>query len=332
MIKDFHVETETRIKNLLDVDALTTDDIEMLLDNSSAMLEVLTRDIKKVPVLRGKTIITLFYESSTRTRVSFEQAGKILSADVINISANTSSAKKGESLFDTALTIQAMKADIVIIRHPHSGAPHFLARHLNTSIINAGDGTHAHPTQTLLDLFTIKKHLGQIENRKITIVGDIRYSRVARSNIWGLIKMGATVTLCAPSTLIQKESFGPGSICEPHPFNRVEIESDLGKAIKGADVVMPLRLQKERQSHGHLPTLREYSRRYGISSEKMHAANPHALVMHPGPMNEGVEIDPDVAHGHQSVIEDQVTNGVAVRMSLLHAVSSGSIKTLETSN
>ena len=157
MIKDFHVETETRIKNLLDVDALTTDDIEMLLDNSSAMLEVLTRDIKKVPVLRGKTIITLFYESSTRTRVSFEQAGKILSADVINISANTSSAKKGESLFDTALTIQAMKADIVIIRHPHSGAPHFLARHLNTSIINAGDGTHAHPTQTLLDLFTIKK-------------------------------------------------------------------------------------------------------------------------------------------------------------------------------
>jgi aspartate carbamoyltransferase catalytic subunit len=332
MIKDFSFETKTRIKNLLDVDTLSTNDIEMILDNSSAMLEVLARDIKKVPTLRGKTIITLFYESSTRTRVSFEQAGKILSADVINVSTNTSSTKKGESLYDTALTIQAMKADILVIRHPHSGAPHFLARHLKTSIINAGDGTHAHPTQTLLDLFTIKKHLGQIKNKKITIVGDIQYSRVARSNIWGLLKMGASVTLCAPSTLIQKNSFGPGIRSENHPFNIVEIQPDIEKALKEADVVMPLRLQKERQSHGHLPTLREYSRRYGISSSRMSIANPDALVMHPGPMNEGVEIDSDVARGHQSVIEDQVTNGVAVRMSLLHAVSSGSIKTMGSSN
>tara|TARA_Y100000588_G_scaffold81131_1_gene85255 strand:+ start:807 stop:1805 length:999 start_codon:yes stop_codon:yes gene_type:complete len=325
-------QMRSNFKHLLDIDNLTSNDISKLLENSSVMLEVINRDIKKVPTLRGKTIITLFYESSTRTRVSFEQAGKILSADVINITTSTSSTQKGESLYDTALTLQAMKPDILVIRHPHSGAPHFLANHIETSVINAGDGTHAHPTQTLLDLFTIKKQLGSIENKKVTIVGDIRYSRVARSNIWGLVKMGANVTLCAPSTLIHKKTFGPCIESENHPFNMVQIESDLLKAINGADVIMPLRLQKERQTHGHLPTLREYSRRYGISNSKMAHANPEAIVMHPGPMNEGVEIDPDVAHGRQSVIEDQVTNGVAIRMALLHSISSGNIMTPETSN
>ena len=309
-------------RHILDLDDFTREEIEVVLQNTDVMREVLQRDIKKVPTLRGKTIITVFYEASTRTRVSFEQAGKILSADVINVSGSGSSVEKGESLYNTALTLQAMNADIIVVRHPHSGAPHFLSRFLSSAVINAGDGMHAHPTQALLDLFTIRSHFGKVEGLKVVIVGDLLYSRVARSNLWGLTKMGADVTLCAPPTLIPLDFLGGvrsnGSAPE-HPFNGVKIETNVERALEDADVVMALRLQSERQDAGHLPTLREYSRMYGINPRRMELAKPNALVMHPGPMNEGIEIDPEVAHGAQQVIEEQVTNGVAVRMALLYA-------------
>ncbi|MCI0437677.1 MAG: aspartate carbamoyltransferase catalytic subunit [Chloroflexi bacterium] len=308
-------------RHVLDLDDFSTEEIEAVMQNTDVMKEVLHREIKKVPTLRGKTIITLFYEASTRTRVSFEQAGKILSADVINISGSGSSVEKGESLYNTALTIQAMNADIIVIRHPHSGAPHFLARYLDASVINAGDGAHAHPTQALLDLYTIKKRLGRIEGVKVVIVGDILYSRVARSDLWGLTKMGASVVLCAPPTLLPPDFLNGYRSVEGHPFASVRIETNVDKALEGADVVMALRLQLERQHAGHLPTLREYSRMYGISPRRLELANPNALVMHPGPMNEGIEIDPEVAHGAMSVIEEQVTNGVAIRMALLYMLA-----------
>jgi aspartate carbamoyltransferase catalytic subunit len=285
------------------------------------MKEVLHRDIKKVPTLRGKTVIILFYEPSTRTRVSFEQAGKILSADVINVSVSGSSVAKGESLYNTALTIQAMNADIIVIRHPHPGAPHFLARHLDAGVINAGDGAHAHPTQALLDIFTIQSHLGGVQDKKIAIVGDLLYSRVARSNLWGLTRMGARVVLCAPPTLIPPDFLNGYRSVEGHPFAAVEVETNVERALEDADVVMALRLQLERQQAGHLPTLREYSRMYGITPKRLELAKPDVLVMHPGPMNEGIEIDPEVAHGARSVIEEQVTNGVAVRMAALYGIA-----------
>lgn len=307
-------------KHVLDLDDFSADEINAVLQNTDIMRDVLHRDIKKVPTLRGKTVVTLFYEPSTRTRVSFEQAGKILSADVINISGSGSSVEKGESLYNTALTVQAMNADIIAIRHPHPGAPHFLARHLDSSVINAGDGTHAHPSQALLDLYTIQSHLGKIEGLKVVIVGDILYSRVARSNLWGLTKMGAHVVLCAPPTLLPADFLNGYRMVEGHPFKSVEIETDVDRALEGADVVMALRLQMERQREGHLPTLREYSRMYGITPKRIELAKPDVLVMHPGPMNEGIEIDPEVAHGARSVIEEQVTNGVAVRMALLYGM------------
>ena len=359
-------------RHILDLDDFSAAEIEATMQNADAMLEVLRRDIKKVPALRGKTIITLFYEASTRTRVSFEQAGKILSADVINVSGGGSSVEKGESLYNTALTLQAMNADIIVMRHPHSGAPHFLARHLSAVVINAGDGAHAHPTQALLDLYTLRRHRGSVAGAKVVIVGDLLYSRVARSNLWGLTRMGADVTLCAPPTLLPPDflrGFGPAasngaaggvngaagasggggvngaagasggdvngasvrgaangasgaasaSDAPPHPFASVRIETNVERALHDADVVMALRLQTERQRAGHLPTLREYSKMYGITPARMKLAKPDALVMHPGPMNEGVEIDSDVAHGAQSIIEEQVTNGVAVRMALFYA-------------
>ena len=310
-------------RHILDLDDFSQEEIELVLQNTEVMREVLQRDIKKVPTLRGKTVITVFYEASTRTRVSFEQAGKILSADVINVSGSGSSVEKGESLYNTALTLQAMNADIIVVRHPHSGAPHFLSRFLSSAVINAGDGMHAHPTQALLDLFTIRSHFGNVEGLKVVIVGDLLYSRVARSNLWGLTKMGADVTLCAPPTLIPLDFLGGvrtnGSDNGEHPFSGVKIETNVERALEDADVVMALRLQSERQDAGHLPTLREYSRMYGINPRRMELAKPNALVMHPGPMNEGIEIDPEVAHGAQQVIEEQVTNGVAVRMALLYA-------------
>ena len=308
-------------RHILDLDDFTREEIEAVLQNTDAMKEVLSRDIRKVPTLRGKSVITLFYEPSTRTRVSFEQAGKILSADVINVSGSGSSVEKGESLYNTALTLQAMNADIIIIRHPHSGAPHFLARTLDSSVINAGDGAHAHPTQALLDLYTMQSHFGRLEGLKVVIVGDILYSRVARSNLWGLTTMGADVTLCAPPTLLPIDFVNRDPSAEEPPFASLSIETDVEKAIDGANVVMALRLQMERQKAGHLPSIREYSRMYGINPQRLKLASPDVLVMHPGPMNEGVEIDPAVAHGTRSAIEEQVTNGVAVRMALLNNIA-----------
>ena len=307
-------------RHILDLDDFTREEIEGVFQTANAMGEVQQRDIRKVPTLRGKSVVTLFMEPSTRTRVSFEQAAKTLSADVINVSSSGTSAEKGESLYNTALTLQAMNADIIVIRHPDAGAPHFLARYLNSGIINAGDGAHAHPTQALLDLYTIQGHLGRIEGLKVVIVGDILYSRVARSNLWGLTKMGAQVVLCAPPTLLPADFLNGFRSTEGHPFASVQIESSVERALEDADAVMALRLQLERQRAGHVPTLREFSRMYGITAERLKLAKPGVLIMHPGPMNEGVEIDPEVAHGARSVIEEQVTNGVAVRMALLYGL------------
>ncbi|MBA13121.1 MAG: aspartate carbamoyltransferase catalytic subunit [SAR202 cluster bacterium] len=319
-------ETQTqnlvKLDNLLDIDSLKRAEIEIILDHAVSMEEVLNRDIKKVPSLRGKTIVTLFYESSTRTRVSFEQAGKILSADVININNKTSSNNKGESLYNTALTIQAIGADVVIIRHPHSGAPHFISKHIKTSVINAGDGTHAHPTQALLDLYTIKKKVGSIEGKNIVLVGDILYSRVARSHMWGLSKLGANITICGPETLIPNDFIKGLKNISGHPFNNIKITSNIDEGLKNADIVMALRLQLERQQSGHLPSLREYSREFGITEERLKKSNQNVIVMHPGPMNEGIEIESNVAHGVNSIIEEQVTSGVALRMALLNIMCS----------
>ena len=312
----------TQRKHVLDLDDFTKEEILDLFENTSAMKEVLGRDIKKTPTLRGKTIVNLFFEPSTRTRASFEQAGKALSADVINLSEQNTSVEKGESLYNTALTIQAMKADFIIIRHPHSGSPYFLARHIDSHIINAGDGSHAHPTQALLDLYTIQSTLGQINDLRVVIIGDILHSRVARSNLWGLTTMGAEIILCAPPTLMPQDFLNSFHLHKGHPFKSVRIESNIDQAIKNADVVMSLRIQTERQQSGKLPTLREYSKMYGLNAERMKLAKPGALVMHPGPMNEGIEISSDVAHGATSAIEEQVTNGVAVRMALLYKLIS----------
>ena len=308
-------------RHVLDLDDFPKEEIEEVLSTAKAMSEVLHRDIKKVPTLRGKTIVTMFYEASTRTRVSFEQAGKILSADVINVSASTSSVEKGESLYNTGLTLQAMNADVLVVRHPHSGAPYMLANFLDCCVINAGDGAHAHPTQALLDIYTIKQHLGKTEGVKVVIVGDILYSRVARSNLWGLTKMGARVVLCAPPTLMPPDLLNGYRTQEGHPLASVEVDTSVEHALEGADVVMPLRLQQERQLRGHLPSLREYSRLYQINEERLSLASPNVLVMHPGPMNEGIEVDSAVAHGAHSVIEEQVNNGVAVRMALLYSLA-----------
>ena len=302
--------------HVLDIDDFTAEEIELTLQTADAMNEVLSRPIKKVPTLRGKTIITLFYEPSTRTRVSFELAAKNLSADVVNISASASSVTKGESLVDSLGTLQALGADIVVIRHPQSGAPYLIARYLKSRIVNAGDGWHAHPTQALLDLYTIRKHKGNLRGLKAVIIGDIMHSRVARSNIWGLTTMGAEVTLCCPPTLL------PAGMGKQHEhFPRVKVEPDIALALIGADIVMALRLQLERQQSGLLPSLREYVQLYQLNESRLAIAKPDALVLHPGPVNEGVEISPGVAHGPQSVIDEQVTNGVAVRMALLYLIA-----------
>lgn len=306
-------------KHLLDVDSLSREEITALLNSTDGMLEVLSRDVKKTPALRGKTIVTVFYEDSTRTRISFEEAGKILGADVINVSVSASSVSKGESLYNTALTLQAMQVDALVIRHPHSGAPHFVARHVKAPVVNAGDGMHAHPTQALLDLFTLRSKLGDLEGKKVAIVGDVLYSRVARSDIIGLVKMGAEVVLCGPPTLMPA-GWSPGSAPVERGMKSVRITRTVEEALKDADAVMTLRIQKERQDAGHLPDLREYSNRYGINRKRLALAKPGAPLLHPGPMNEGVEISSDVAHGAQSVVEEQVRNGVAVRMAVLYSV------------
>lgn len=319
-------------KHLLDLDDFTPSEIWALLESSRGMEEVLHRDIKKVPALRGRVVVTLFYEASTRTRVSFEQAGKVLSADVINVSTLGSSVEKGESLLNTGLTLQAMGVDAIVVRHPHSGAPNLLARHLDrVGVINAGDGTHAHPTQALLDLYTVWKKVGRLEGLKVVIVGDVLHSRVARSNLWGFARMGARLVLCGPPTLLPLELLRPSEEGRssneeaggPPPLPSVEVDTDLDRAIQDADVVMALRLQAERQQSGFLPSLREYVRRWQVTRERLDRAKPGALLMHPGPMNEGIEISSSVAHGGSSVIEEQVANGVAVRMAVLYQLAAG---------
>jgi aspartate carbamoyltransferase catalytic subunit len=306
------------------LDDFEPDEIELVLDQAAAMKEILARPVPRVPTLRGRTVVNLFYENSTRTRVSFELAGKALGADVINVTADGSSVKKGESLVDTVRTLQAVGADYLVVRHPHAGAPYLVARHARGRVLNAGDGWHAHPTQALLDLYTIRERFGRVAGLKVAIVGDIKHSRVARSNLWGLSRMGAQVVLCGPPTLLPEGLDGRGlpaaGAVGDLPPARVEL--DLDRALDGADVVMALRLQLERQQRGLFPSIREYAARYQISAARLRCARPDALVMHPGPMNEGVEISAEVAHGAQSAIEDQVTNGVAVRMALLYLLSS----------
>ena len=300
-------------KDLLSMRELTVDEIRLILDTAESMKEVACRDIKKVPALRGKTLINLFYEPSTRTRTSFEIAGKWLSADVINISISSSSVAKGESLKDTGLTLQAMHPDVVVIRHPSAGAAEFLAKRLAASIINAGDGAHEHPSQALLDLFTIREKVGRLEGLKAAIIGDIAHSRVARSNIHGMQKMGMDVRVAGPRTMLPRyiERLG------------VEVFTNLDRAIAEVDVIMMLRLQTERQQAGLFPSLREYSRLFGLTVERLKAAKSTVLIMHPGPINRGVEIASDVADGPYSLILNQVENGLAVRMALLYLLAGG---------
>jgi aspartate carbamoyltransferase catalytic subunit len=294
--------------DLLDLAQLSREEIELVLETAKSFKEVSTRDVKKVPALRGKTIVMLFFEPSTRTRTSFELAAKRLSADTINIAANVSSASKGESILDMAKNLEAMNVDSIIVRHASSGVPYLLADHLNASIINAGDGCRSHPTQALLDLFTIKEKLGKIDGLKVGIVGDIMHSRVARSNIVGLIKMGAKVTVCGPSTLMPVgiEKMG------------VSVTYNLDDVLKSSDVLILLRLQMERQKDKFLPSIREYAKLFGINQEKLKKAKKGVVIMHPGPTNRGVELSGEVADGESSVILDQVTNGVAIRMAILY--------------
>ena len=300
-------------KDLLGIEQLSVSDINVILDTADAFLEISSRDIKKVPTLRGKSIITLFYEPSTRTKASFEMAAKRLSADTLSLSANESSMVKGETLIDTAQNLEAMNPDIIVLRHPSSGAPHLLAEHLNTGVINAGDGMHEHPSQALLDLFTIRKKKGRIKGLRVVIVGDVAHSRVARSDIVALRKMGAQVTVSGPPTMIPPdiESFG------------VKVVFDPARALKNKDVIIVLRIQLERQQGILFPSLREYSIFFGLNQELLKGAKTDVIIMHPGPINRGVEITGDVADGPLSVILDQVSNGVAIRMALLYLLIGG---------
>ena len=298
-------------KDLLDLYDLSRDEILHILNTAEEFKKVSQRNVKKVPALRGRTVVNLFVEPSTRTRVSFELAEQRLSADIINMNADVSSFRKGETLLDTLKNIQALQADIVVIRHQATGAPNFLARELNMGVVNAGDGAHSHPTQALLDIFTIREKKGRIEGLNVVIVGDILHSRVARSNVWGLIKLGANVTFAGPATLVPREFEQIG----------VRVCHNLKDALADADVINLLRIQLERQQRGYFPSLGEYSRFFGIHPETLRHIKRDALIMHPGPINRGVEIDSAVADGPQSVILEQVTNGLAVRMAVLFLVA-----------
>ena len=300
-------------KDLVGLEDLSGDQIISILDTAEPFKEISERRIKKVPVLRGKTIVNLFFEASTRTRVSFEFAEKRLSADTVNIAASGSSVVKGETLVDTARNLEAMRIDMVVMRHGSSGAARFLAERIPSSVINAGDGQHEHPTQALLDLLTIRDHMGRIEGLRVCIVGDVLHSRVARSNIYGLLKLGAEVAVCGPPTLV------PPAIQELG----VTVFTQIEEAIEWAGVLNVLRLQLERMHGGFVPSLREYNRIWGVSSQRLAAAPRDVLVLHPGPMNRGVEIDSDVADGPHSVILNQVTNGVAIRMAVLYLLAGG---------
>ena len=301
-------------KDLLSVEDLSVGDIELVLNTADSLREISLREIKKVPTLRGKSVVHFFYEPSTRTRTSFEMAAKRLSADTMSLSATGSSVVKGETLVDTARNLQAMNPDLIVLRHPFSGAPGLLAREVEACVINAGDGIHEHPTQALLDLYTIREKKGRIEGLDVAIIGDIAHSRVARSNIIGLRKMGARVTVSGPPTMMpyQAESLG------------VRVVHDPAEAVRDKDVVMMLRIQLERQSRVQFPSLREYATHFGLNLERLKRAKPDVIIMHPGPMNRGVEIASEVADGPYSVILEQVANGVAVRMALLYLLIGGS--------
>ncbi len=300
-------------KHLLDIESLSTQEIMTVLDTAMAFKGVGERAIKKTPALRGKTVVNLFIEPSTRTRISFELAAQRLSADVINFTAEASSLKKGETLKDTAKNLEALNADIIIIRHSATGAPHFLSRFLDSSVVNAGDGAHEHPTQALLDAFTIRERKGKIAGLKVTILGDILFSRVARSNIWALTKLGAQVTLCGPSTLV------------PRVFEQMgcRVTYNVDEAIADADIIHLLRIQHERQRKTMFPSIGEYATLFGLTRARLERTKPDALIMHPGPINRGVEIDSDIADGARSLILDQVTNGLAVRMAVLFLINGG---------
>jgi aspartate carbamoyltransferase catalytic subunit len=304
----------TRTKDLLGLEYLSKTQIEEILQQTKPMKQLFTRTVKKAPALRGMTVALVFFEPSTRTRTSFELAAKRLSADTLSIQGSTSSVQKGESLIDTAKTLEAMKVDFIVLRHSSSGAPHLIAREVKTRVINAGDGSHEHPTQGLLDIFTILEKKERIEGLKVAILGDIAHSRVARSNLWALSKLGAHVTVCAPETLIPpglREIFGPN----------ISTTSNINEAVKDADVINVLRLQMERQKENLLPSIREYNELFGLNLSRLKQAKRDCIVLHPGPMNRGVEITAEVADGHQSVILDQVTNGIALRMSVLYWLS-----------
>jgi aspartate carbamoyltransferase catalytic subunit len=300
--------------HLLDIESLTAEEITTVLDTARAFKAVGERAIKKTPALRGKTVVNLFIEPSTRTRISFELAAMRLSADVINFTAEASSLKKGETLKDTARNLEALNADIIVMRHGASGAPHFLSRVVNSHIVNAGDGAHEHPTQALLDTFTIREKKGVVAGLNVTILGDILYSRVARSNIWALIKLGARVTLCGPSTLV------------PKVFERMgcRVTYDVNEAIESADVINLLRIQHERQRKSMFPSIGEYTSLFGLNHARFARTKPDVLIMHPGPINRGVEINSEIADCERSVILEQVTNGLAVRMAVLFLISGGS--------
>jgi aspartate carbamoyltransferase catalytic subunit len=320
-------------RHLLDVDALTWPDIQLVLRTTDAMREVLGRRIAKVPALRGTNVTILFYEASTRTRVSFEVAARNLSADVVNVAVAASSVTKGESLVDTVKTVEALGARILVMRHATSGAPYLAARHFGGHVLNGGDGWHAHPTQALLDLYTMRAKLAGafagaahadgrfLSGRKVVILGDVLHSRVARSNIWTLTAAGADLWLCGPATLLRGFEAWARAGAGGAANRRFTVTSDPVAALRDADVVMALRIQQERMASGLLPSLREYAARFGLTAERLRLASPEAFVLHPGPMNEGVEIAPDVAAGPRSVITDQVTNGVAVRMALLYLLA-----------
>ncbi|MBN1872426.1 MAG: aspartate carbamoyltransferase catalytic subunit [Candidatus Omnitrophica bacterium] len=302
-------------KDLLGLEELSREEIEVILSTAGSFKEVSTRKVKKVPTLRGKTVVSIFCEPSTRTRLSFELAAKRLSADTVGITSSTSSAVKGETLKDTAKNIEAMNVDVVILRHTTPGAPHLLAKTLEPSVINAGDGAHEHPTQGLLDIFTMKEKKGKVKGLKVSIIGDIAHSRVARSNIWGLKKLGADVTICGPSTLMPVEIEKMG----------VSVTNSLDEAIEDADVLNVLRIQLERQKKGLFPSIREYINLFGINRQRLKHAKKDILIMHPGPINRGIELTHDVADGPYSVILEQVTNGIAVRMAILFLVTGGKI-------
>lgn len=307
------------IKHLFGLQGVSRSDIRNILDTAKQFRELLERPVKKVPSLRGMTVVNLFFENSTRTRTSFELAEKRLSADTVNFASSNSSVKKGETLVDTLRNIESMKIDIVVVRHKGTGVPKFLAEHSNAIIVNAGDGAHEHPTQGLLDMLTIEEKLGSLEGKKVAIIGDIRHSRVARSNIWGMTTMGAHVTLCGPSTLVPRNT----ELLQYKELGNVTWETDVKKAVKDADAVIALRLQKERMDDALLPSMREYRNFFGITEEVLATCKDKVIIMHPGPINRGVELDSDIADGEHSVILDQVTNGVAVRMAVLFLLAGG---------